>query len=192
MITRNLSVEDAKRVHEAFRSVSISHTAEHPPDYGFCDYPLTLGDFKARLYDSRLSIALEDRQAGKRQLLAYLLAYPFHQVADLDTSHDAVLEDIHAHPEVIYFDQLYMKPGLPLHIAGRLLDTWTNLAWGSTRQGVVAAVPQKPWKNVPSTRFIISRGFKREGVVKQGDLELGVFTKPFWELGDRCPVLKLG
>ena len=179
MKTRNLSVDDAEKVYDAFRLVSIDRGQENAPDYGFYDYPLKVFDFEARLYDGRLSIALED----KGKLVAYMLAYGFWQIPDLDTGDDLVLSRLKGDSELIYLDQLFMKPGLPAHVAGRLLDIWTNLALGYTRQGVVTAIPQKPWRNVPSTRFAIHRGFRRQRVVREGDLEIGIFTKPFWELG---------
>jgi len=182
MITRNLSVDDTEKVYDAFMSVAISRTQENPPSHGFYDYPLTLDDFKARLYDSRFSIALEDR----KKLLAYILAYPFHQTTDMDIQHDLVLSRLKAPEETVYADQLFMKPGLPLFIAGRFFDTWTNLAWGYIPPGVVCAIPQKPWKNVPSTRFVLARGFNRQKIISSSGLELAVYAKPFWELGEEA------
>ena len=189
MITRNLSVEDAEKIHDAFRSVSINRNQERMPDYGFFEYPLSLDDFKARLYDSRLSIALEDGK--RREPLAYVLAYPFWQIPDLDTKNDLVLPRLKGHPELVYVDQFFMKPGLPAFIAGRLVDIWTTLAQGYTRQGTVCAIPQNPWKNIPSTRFAIDRGFSRQGVVKGKNIEFAIFGKPFWELGDKTSNLSL-
>jgi hypothetical protein len=189
MITRNLSVDDAGRLFGAFQSVQVLPGQENAPDSGFYDYHLTEQDFKQRLFDPRLSIALEDRK--DRKLLAYILAYPFYQIPNVDVSHDAVLSQVRAPADAIYVDQFFLSPGLPLHTAGRLVDVWTNHALGYTNEGVVTAIPQKPWKNNPSTRFAISRGFSRAGKVKQGDLELAVFTKPFWRLGDETYDLKI-
>ena len=189
MITRNLSVSDAEKIFDAFKSVSVSRGQENAPDYGFYDYPLTQEDFKLRLHDSRLSIALED---GKdRRLAAYILAYPFNQVGDMDVEHDVVLANVCASASAIYLDQLFIRPGLPLFIVGRLFDVWTQLAQGYTSEGIVAAAPQKPWKNIASTRFALSHGFSRKGNVKSGNLELGVFAKPFWQLGDEAKDIKL-
>ena len=188
MIARNLTIADAGKVYDAFRSVAVARGQENAPDYGFYDYPLTQEDFKQRLVDGRFSIGVED---GKnRELVAYVLAYSFEQVQDMDTSHDAILTQVRADRKVVYLDQLYMKPGLPLHIAGRLIDAWETLL-APTNPGIVTAIPQSPWKNVPSTRFSISRGLRRAGTVKDGELELAVFTKPLWLPGREMRELDL-
>ena len=184
MRTRNLSVDDAEKLYDAFRSVAVRAGDVNPPKSGFYEYELTEDDFKARLFDARLSIALED---DRRKLLAYALAFPFYMIPDLSSKDDIVFSKLKGDSELIYLDQFYTKPGVPAFLVGRILDTWTNLAWGYTRQGVATVIPQKPWKNKASTRFAIQRGFRREGVIKSGELELGVFAKPFWWLGDKVP-----
>lgn len=179
MRIKYLGVGDAGQVYDSFCSVAVAKGHEHTRNSGFYDYPLTEDDFRARLSCRGLSISLEEQ--GK--LIAYALAYPFSFVPDLDVGHDAVLKRVSADPRAVYFDQLFLKPGFPAFIQGRFIDVWTALAQEKNSAGVVTAIPQKPWKNVPSTRLAILAGFSRRATVSGGGIELGVFAKPFWRVG---------
>lgn len=187
MITRNLTAEDAEKVYDAFKSVAVARNQENAPDYGFFEYPLTKDDFTARLYDSRLSLVMEE----KRSLIAYIIAYPFYEIKDIDTKQDLVLPKLNVNSQAVYIDQFFMKPGFPLFMAGRFIDIWTNHAMGYQIPGTVCAIPQKPWKNIASTRFAVCRGFSRKGSVNDKGIEFGIFAKPFWELGLSASELNL-
>ncbi len=172
---------DASEMFDCFSSVSINGNPESLPEYGFYDYPLTRFDFQSRLEEGgECSLGLEE----KGRLIAYVLAFPFCKTHNMNLRGDLVLRSIQCPHDVVYLDQLFMKPGLPAHDIGRLLDTWTKVVQDNKPQGVVSAIPQKPWRNAASTRLAIHRGFRRVGKVGNEKLELGIWSKPLWRAGE--------
>lgn len=170
--------KDAAEIYDLFRGSQINASSSRDRKAGFFEYPLTQEDISTRLQDSRYSLML--MQNG--QAVAYLLAYPIASSGDL-AEQDGVLRQITSNPENVYVDQLNSQR-VPADIIGRFMDAWTNLLQEARVPGVFCAIPQKPWKNLASTRQAITRGYKRTFSIHEktasGDLELGVYAKPLW------------
>src|SRR3989344_5642981 len=178
MNLRHLSIGDVGQVYDSFCSVSVSATQDRKPDYGFFEYNLSERDIKDRLalsMERELGMGLFD----KVRMLAYVLAYPYSSGKNVK---DEVLQNVVVQENVVYCDQLFIKPSLPVFFASRMLDCWTYQAMTLGFLGVFCAIPQSPWKNFSSTRFAINQGFKRRGFVSGDKVNLGVFTKPFWRI----------
>ncbi|MDO8563980.1 MAG: hypothetical protein Q7R87_03145 [Nanoarchaeota archaeon] len=181
MKLRHLVASDASQIYDTFRSVAVMEAQGRKRDYGFYEYPLEEQDIKSRLELARHKNLGVGLFSDERKLLAYTLAYPSSLGAGLE---DDVLRNVSLSSEHIYFDQLFMRPSLPAFFVGRLADYWTKLAQDQNFSGVFCAIPQEPWKNVSSTRFAIHRGFNRRGFVSSNNVNLGIFTKPLWEIGE--------
>ena len=175
MRIRNLTSADSERVYDAFRSVSVDRNQQSIPKSGFFEYPLSLDDIRSRLQDNRFSLVLEE--GGN--ILSYMIAYQMREARSISHT-DPVLSALEGEGDLVYGDQLFLSPGTPIFYAGRLADFWTTLVANSNSPGVVCAIPQKPWKNLASTRMALARGFSRQGRVLDGDIELGLFSKPIW------------
>ncbi len=186
MKVTNLRFRDAEEVFELFRSAQIGRkdleTGE--PSRGFFEYPLSFQDIEDRLRDPRFSFALRDNNG---RILSYLLAYPLSSVRGHDAlgqNEDPVIKIARQQsPDFIYADQLFLSPQLPAFIAGRLFDMGDYVVQGERIPGALTAIPQSPWINRASTRFALARGFSRDGTVKSGEVELGLFSKPYWKKG---------
>jgi hypothetical protein len=170
----NLRQTDAERVHHAFLQAAVARGERKKS--GFFEYPLTEEDIRRRLEDTRLSLSLEEQG----RLLGYAIAYPLSRISDIDRRKDPVLQRLEGEDDVVYFDQLFINNSLPLYMVGRFVDSWTNLAFSQGVKGIVCAIPQKPWKNIASTRLVLSHGFNRQNSVSEGDIALGIFAKPLW------------
>jgi len=177
MRIRQLKESDLGQVFDLFSSVSVTKRqveANPVPKSGFYEYHLQEQDMKKRL-DPSFSLALED----KGRIVAYLIAYQLSRFHDLKQMNDPVLERLAmADPKTVYVDQLFLSPGLPAYLAGRMVNVWDSQLPVGEVPMVTTAIPQKPWKNEASTRFAICRGYKRQSTVSSEGIELGLFTKP--------------
>lgn len=178
MRVRQLRAEDAGRVYDLFNLSRVSRedlARDSVPKSGFYEYPHTAYEMGQKIAASEMSVALVDGE----KVLAYLLAYPIEAIPHLSLDHeDPVLERLKGKGQV-YADQFFLQHGLPVFLAGRLLDAWDDWVRSQGIAGVFGAIPQKPWRNISSTRFALCRGFSREGVVNAEGIELGLFHKPF-------------
>lgn len=185
--TRNLSVEDAERVYDCFKSAQVSEGSERSS--GFYNYPLTQRDIEMRLQDPRLCLGLE--LGKKRKLAAYILSYPAYLIRDMDVAGDDVLSRVEVPQETIYSDQLFLRQGLPVNLAGELSDILIKQATALTRQGAFCAIPIHPWKNQQSLQFALTRGFGIAGILRTPGLDFAVLTNPLPELGDEYGDVKI-
>jgi len=153
---------DLDQVFELFRGTSVSvndvEKSNPKPKRGFYEYPMSINDLRRKMSDTTFSLLLEDRG----RIVSYLLAYPAGQIQSsgmLTPGHkDLVLEKLQAiDPRIVYADQLYVKPGLPTYVAGRVSDMFDYVAAGEQTPGIVTAIPQMPWMNQSSTRFALCR-----------------------------------
>ena len=180
---------DFEQIYELFLSAQIKKqdlSRTLIPKAGFYEYHLNEQDFRNRLRDNSFSLSLKNNH-GK--ILAYLIAYSLNSCSTktiLSESHvDPVLNRLkYANKDLVYSDQFFVSPSLPIFIAGRLADAWDYIIQGENIPGVVAAIPQKPWKNEASTRFVLCRGFSRKEFLKSQEIELGLFVKPYCKVGD--------
>ena len=181
MKIRTLKPNEAERIFELFKSASVTRndlSREQVPNSGFYEYPLTAEDISLRLKEPGFSIALADND----EILAYVIAYQL-ETAGKNGLRDPVLTFLQDRsPDSVYIDQLFLRRGLPLYFAGRLIDSWDHIVQGEKIPSVACAIPQKPWKNEGSNRMAAWRGYRREGFVDEGDVTLGVFTKPYYEV----------
>lgn len=178
MKIKKLTLSDASQVYDAFCSAQVPVGTTKTS--GFYEYNLSEEDLGERLRVSEkdgLGLCLIDG----REILAYVIGYSFKRAGDLQ---DSVLDSICVPQDVVYADQLYLNPKCMLHLVGRLVDLWTNIAYGKTQTGIFCAIPQEPWRNLASERFTSARGFRKRGVVKENGLSLGIFTKPIWQVGE--------
>lgn len=177
MKIRAIKPSKSERIYDLFSSVSVNREdlkRKDVPNSGFYEYPLTHEDISRRLDEQSFSLALEHRG----DILAYIISYSLSFARALPQ--DPVLQKLQdSNPKNAYLDQLFLKPGLPAFVAGRICDAWDHIAQGEKIPGAVCAIPQKPWRNEASTRLVIYRGFRRDALVGEGNIELGVFSKPY-------------
>ncbi len=182
---------DSERVFELFEKLQLRPeqvNSRDVPKTGFYDYQLSPEALFRRLEAGRdLSLVLEDNQG---RILAYLLAYNLRKIDSAgllaEQGHeDFVLSKLrYANPRAVYIDQFAIAPGLPVFIAGRLLDVWINMMYGEKVDGAVCAIPESPWQNQSSRRIALVQGFERCGKVDEISLTLGLWAKPFWKRGE--------
>lgn len=184
MQIRTIKLSDAERIYDLFRSAAVTREDLQRgvvPHSGFFEYPISERDLTAKLQEPQLSLMLEDGQ----RILAYIIAYDVNAIKNrlLPAGvNDPVLVAMqNSNPRMVYVDQLYMRPNMPAFVAGRLFDAWERIVQGERIPGAAGVVPQKPWRNETSTRFSLHRGFRRSGTVRDGSIEFGLFTKPYWE-----------
>ncbi len=185
MIIRNPNQIDIERMYELFLSAQVSKselTKKNVAKRGFFEYDLSYEAFASRVAEKEANLILE----RNNEIIAYTIALPISQIPSIQKiQHDQVLEDIkHANPKTIYWDQLFLKPNLPIYFAGRLFETMNHKFVNENVPAIIGAIPQDPWQNISSTRFVLAHGFKRESNVKEGEITLGLFTKPFWKKGE--------
>ena len=184
---------DFEQLYELFLSAQVKKqdlSQTQTPKAGFYEYNLTEQDFKDRLRDTSLSLSLKDNHG---RILAYLISYTlssYNKRTILPEHHaDSVLTRLKSADEgLVYVDQFLMIPSLPVFVAGRLADAWDYIIQGENIPGAVAAIPQKPWKNEASTRFILCRGFSRGDSLRSQEVELGLFVKPYCKVGDNISI----
>jgi hypothetical protein len=175
----NIKSTDLEQVYGLFRSAQIrKQDLSKPVSRGFYEYDLTEKNLAERLKGG-YSFALKD---NNDKILAYILSYRMNSITDeammCGEHKDPVLQKLR-NQDIVYADQLFIKPELPVFIAGRLMDFWDHVMQNENIQRIITAIPQKPWKNESSIRFALCRGFKRTDSVKDNDLELGLFEKPY-------------
>ncbi len=186
MKVTNVRFRDAEEVFELFKSAQIGreNLGTGEPSKGFFEYHLSFQDIEDRLRDPRFSFSLRDNNG---RILAYLLAYPLSSVNGsnaLGQHVDPVIKIARQqNPDFVYVDQVFIAPQLPAFVAGRLFDMGDYTVQRERIPGAITAIPQSPWVNQASTRFAIARGFSREGTVKSGEVELSLFSKPYWKKG---------
>lgn len=179
MIIRHTKNTDVKKMYDAFKSVSFSKEdfeKGYIPKSGFYDYSLTYPDFSQRV-DSPLSLICENRG----ELFSYVVAFSIGKVRELieKGTSDPVLNKLERFDgRLIYVDQFYLKPGLPIQIGANLFDKLTSEAEKKGSPGLIGVISEKPWKNKNSIRFALSHGFSRKGTIKKQNSTLGVFVKP--------------
>jgi len=177
----NIRQSDFEQVYELFRSAQIrKQDLSKPVSRGFYEYDLKEQNLAERLKGG-YSFALKDNHD---KILAYMISYRMNSITDeamiCGEHKDLVLQKL-KNQDIVYADQLFVRPELPVFIAGRLIDFWDYVMQNENVQRIVTAIPQKPWKNESSTRFALCRGFKREDSVNSNDVELGLFAKPYWK-----------
>jgi len=144
------------------------------PKRGFYEYPLSFKDMAQRA-GSPLSFVMEE--SGR--IRGYVLAYTVQQLSKEDPIHQyvAMLDQ-----SVVYLDQVFLHAQLPLPIAGRLFDVLDSLLQNEKVPGVVAAIPEHPWKNQSSVRMAYARGFSPRELITTEKVGLRLFTKPYLRL----------
>jgi DNA-binding protein Fis len=179
MKVSNIKSSDFEQVYGLFSSAQIRKMdlSKHV-SRGFYEYDLNERNLTERLKDS-YSFALKDRQD---KILAYFISYKTNSIskeAMMCGNHkDPILQKL-KNQDAVYADQLFIRPELPVFIAGRLLDYWDYIIQNENIQKIFCAIPQKPWKNESSIRFALCRGFKRTDSVLDKGIELGLFEKPY-------------
>jgi len=180
MIIRQASTGDIERMHKLFSSMSVSRgdiSSPKIPQFGFYEYPLTEGNFAQRVNNQPFSLIIEQGV----ELKGYILAYKVRDIPSHEPK-DAVLNRIGClEKDIVYVDQLCMQPGLPIHLAGRFIDTFEHVLRCEKIPGIAAVIPQKPWTNVSSTRLALHRGLYKAGLISAGEIEFAVFGKPYWD-----------
>ena len=184
MMLNHPSKLDVERMYELFQSAQVRKSdidRKVVPKRGFYDYNLTYEAFAARLAEKETSLVLR----RGNEIIAYAITFPVSQIQAIQKSqHDVVLEEISgADPKAIYWDQLFIKDGLPIYYAGRLFESLTHILRAESVPALIAAIPQEPWQNTSSTKFALTHGFKQESKVNEEEMTLGLFTKPFWNIG---------
>ena len=183
MIIRHFRQSDSDEMFDAFKSVSLDTrdlSKRNVPKNGFFEYPLSFEEFRRRA-ESPLTLICE----RDNRIIAYMISYDvwFARMLKETGMADPVFDRIQGlESSIIYYDQLYTKPGLPAYIGARILHTADVQAENGGAPGVICAVPQSPWKNISSTRLAIMNGFAPQEYVKSGNVNLGIFTKPFLHL----------
>jgi hypothetical protein len=169
---------DFEQVYRLFQSAQIKKQDSRFLSRGFYEYGLNEKNLAERLKNS-YSFALKD---SHDKILAYIISYKLNSISNeammCGEHQDSVLKKL-KNQDIVYADQLFIKPELPVFIAGRLLDFWDYVMQNENIQKIVTAIPQKPWKNESSTRFALCRGFKRTDFVNDNDLEIGLFEKSY-------------
>ena len=180
MIIRNIKPTDIDKLYGKFIASNIRQAEiEDPqkiPRTGFYEYDLSFAAFKARAL-SPLSLIWE---GSGGEVISYAVAYSLNHVRSLQPENQ---DPVHAEfrsadGAIAYFDQLFLQRGLPAFLAGRMWDAVEVLMRDEKVPGVVAAIPQKPWRNRSATRLAIHRGFSRKSSLDEEKLTLGIFTKP--------------
>jgi hypothetical protein len=183
MIIRHVRASDIEQMFDCFREAAIRTadlTNPRAQKSGFFEYPLTFKQFRAR---AESPLTLVGVRNGR--IITYAISYSLKEAKALQQRgmSDPVLDSLSdLDNSVIYHDQLYLQPGLPIYVGARMLHTATTQAQNEDSPGVIGATPQKPWKNVSATRLLAYHGFKRIGLVEEGLVSLGLFVKPFWHL----------
>jgi hypothetical protein len=177
MHIRHVTSGDLDQIYSLFQERSITKKdIRKNPKTGFYEYPLTEEAMKVRL-DEEFSLILDKN--GKIE--CYIIAYPSNKIKDiLKVKTDSVLEYLTNNLRGIYIDQIVLPENAPLHNAGQLMAAWHYIAHGEKIENVCAAIPEKPWFNLSSTRFAIAHGFKRIGAVSEPDVTLGMWKKEYY------------
>jgi len=180
MIFRNAKPSDVDQLFDCFQSVSIRERdlREDIPSNGFFEYPLSFDAFAVRA-TSPLTLVCED----KCKIIAYMISYPLSYALD-EGIRDPVIKALSSvDPQIVYHDQLFKRPDIPLFIAGRLFHTMDVIAEKEGALGVIGAIPTKPWINIDSTRLVAYQGMIQRGTVVEDNVTLGLYIKPFVKLG---------
>jgi len=180
MKIQTIKPNDAHEIYDSFMSAQVTRENCSGRKSGFYEYALSFEEMQKRVGLSAqegLGLTLRDNQ----RLLSYLIAYRRGQAQQVD---DEVLRAVSVDDKAIYADQFFISPGLPVYVAGRVLDSWNNLVYSREQRGLFSAVAWKPWRNLAAAKFNMCRGGKVSGFVREGDLSLAIFTNPLWRLGD--------
>jgi len=181
MKVAGIKQSDFEQVYSLFKSSQVrKEDLSKPivPSRGFYEYMLTERNLAERLKND-YSFCLKDNHG---RILSYMISYKTNSMSDKAIKcgghDDPVLRKL-KNKDMVYIDQLFVRPELPVFIAGRLFDFWDCVMQNENIQRMVGAIPQKPWKNESSMRFISCRGFERTDSVKDGGIELGLFEKSY-------------
>ncbi len=179
MIIRHVKSSDLDQMYTLFldRSITKKDIPKNPKN-GFYEYPLTEEAMKVRL-DEGFSLILDKN--GKIE--CYILAYPSNKINEiLKVKNDSVLEHLANNLNGIYWDQIVLPKNVPLTYAGQLVGAWHHIVHGEKIETVCAAIPEKPWYNMSSSRFAIAHGFKRIGAVSEPEVTLGIWKKEYFPI----------
>jgi 6-pyruvoyltetrahydropterin/6-carboxytetrahydropterin synthase len=181
MKVSNIKSADFEQVYELFRSYQVRKkdlSKSIVPSRGFYEYDLNEKNLAERLKGG-YSFCLKDNHD---KILAYMISYKTNSISDeammCGKHEDPVLQRL-KNQDMVYIDQLFIKPELPVFTAGRLFDFWDYVMQNENVTRVAGAIPQKPWKNESSIRFVLCRGMKRTDLIKDKELELGLFEKSY-------------
>lgn len=173
-------------MYNLFRQMSVtSSDLQRNPVSGFYEYHLTDRDIMARIASSDYSLVMQDR----RKIKAYMLAYPLSEIPEVlaSSSHheDPVLDKIRrADPFLVYVDQMCISAGCSGVLAARMIDAFEDSMRNEKFNGLVAAIPCKPWINRATLGLALHRGFGREQVIHGEGVDLAIFAKPFLVTGE--------
>jgi hypothetical protein len=180
MKIQTIKPSDTREIYDSFMSAQVTRENCLGRKSGFYEYALSFKEMQKRVGLSAqegLGLTLRDN----KKLFSYLITYRKGQAEQID---DEVLSAVSVHDDAIYADQFFISSGLPVYIAGRVLDSWNNLAYSREQRGLFSAVAWKPWRNLAAAKFNMCRGGKVSGFVREGDLSLAIFTNPLWRLGE--------
>jgi 6-pyruvoyltetrahydropterin/6-carboxytetrahydropterin synthase len=181
MKVSNIRQSDFEQVYELFKSSQVRKkdlSKSVVPSRGFYEYDLSERNLAERLKND-YSFCLKDNHD---KIISYMISYKISSLSNeamkCGNHNDPVLQKL-KNQDMIYVDQLFIRPELPVFIAGRLFDYWDYVMQNENVRKVAGAIPQKPWKNESSMRFVLCRGLKRTDSIKGNNMELGLFEKSY-------------
>lgn len=178
MIIRRPKTSDNEQIFKCFTKAQITRAEaiSGNPKTGFLDYPLSFPELSERVIDE-FSLVLEE----KGRVIGYVIAYRIGDISLLNSGKtDTIHQRIRKLPaNIVYVDQLYLNPRLPVFVLGRSTDTWEHSLRSSNIPAVITAIPQNPWQNRSSTRFVLARGFSKESSVEADEIRFDLFAKRY-------------